>query len=286
MRCLKEFGLPGTGVPPSVLSAHYGSHTKGNFNMMYARECGSTDAAAIIFLHGGPLTSRMWEPVIDRLRDFYCLAPDLPGHGHSRDLGPFDLDRAAVEVAELIGRKVASGRAHVVGVSLGGAVGLTIERLAPEVVDHLMVSGSAAKLGKTLGVLGLAAVAGSAILKPETVALATVRQMHVPPEYGHLVYDDLIENSSLSLNFSLVRNLMRMRLPEVTLSPLLVAVGEKETPAAKSAAKALLSKYPQAQGICVPGLNHLWALENPDLFAGTVRAWVWDKPLPASLKRL
>jgi pimeloyl-ACP methyl ester carboxylesterase len=35
----------------------------------------------IVFLHGGGLSARSWEPIVVRLPEFHCLAPNLPGHG-------------------------------------------------------------------------------------------------------------------------------------------------------------------------------------------------------------
>jgi pimeloyl-ACP methyl ester carboxylesterase len=45
---------------------------------LYVREMGSHADPAILFLHGSPLSGRMWEPQLERLPDFHCLAPDLP----------------------------------------------------------------------------------------------------------------------------------------------------------------------------------------------------------------
>jgi alpha-beta hydrolase superfamily lysophospholipase len=42
------------------------------------------DAATILLLHGFPSSSRMWQPLLDRLADrFHLVAPDYPGFGHS-----------------------------------------------------------------------------------------------------------------------------------------------------------------------------------------------------------
>src|SRR5689334_23995822 len=52
-------------------------------NVFY-REAGPSDAPAVLLLHGFPSSSRMWQPLIDRLADRYrMVAPDYPGFGHS-----------------------------------------------------------------------------------------------------------------------------------------------------------------------------------------------------------
>src|SRR5580704_4493299 len=48
------------------------------------RETGPKDAPTILFLHGLPSSSRMFQPLLTRLADSYHLvAPDYPGFGHS-----------------------------------------------------------------------------------------------------------------------------------------------------------------------------------------------------------
>lgn len=222
----------------------------------------------------------MWTPQLERLgEDFYCLAPDLPGHGMSRGEA-FSLEGAGQRVAELIHAKIPGGQAAVVGLSLGGAVALTLLRTAPEVVSSAMVSGTAAKLGRFVGGLSLAALWLTRGIPLEKQAEMTLQQLALPEAYRELVWEDLVSGASQAYSRAVIQSLMTMDLPAALACPLLVAVGEKETPPARQAAQKLLRLYPQAQGIVPPGLHHLWNLENPDLFSDTVRAWVSGKPLP------
>ena len=51
---------------------------------VFYREAGPQDAPTILLLHGFPSSSRMWQPLLDRLADrFHLVAPDYPGFGHS-----------------------------------------------------------------------------------------------------------------------------------------------------------------------------------------------------------
>src|ERR1700744_5559950 len=51
---------------------------------IFYREAGPKNAPTILLLHGLPSSSRMFEPLFDRLSDHYHLvAPDYPGFGHS-----------------------------------------------------------------------------------------------------------------------------------------------------------------------------------------------------------
>ena len=51
---------------------------------IFYREAGPKEAPTILLLHGFPSSSRMFEPLLQRLSDRYHLvAPDYPGFGHS-----------------------------------------------------------------------------------------------------------------------------------------------------------------------------------------------------------
>jgi pimeloyl-ACP methyl ester carboxylesterase len=254
--------------------------------MLYTYESGSPASPAIVFLHGGGLSSRMWRPVMERLPEFYCLAPDLPEHGQSASLTPFDLDDTARRVAETIRLHVPGRKAHLVGLSLGGAVVLNIVRLDPAVAGRMMVTGTAARLGKFLGQLSLSILWMLRFYKPEALAKQSAKQWGIPEAYLPLFQEDLVHATSANFNRTLIENLMRQELPECLPAPMLVTVGVKETIPAKQAAQKLTRLYPEAVGRMVPGLGHVWALQNPDLFAATVKAWVTDKPLSSALQPL
>src|SRR5581483_2736846 len=93
--------------------------------MLFTYTSGQPTSPAIVFLHGGGVSGRMWQPQLERLADnYYCLAPDLPEHGKSIDAGPFRIDETARQVARLIDERVPGKRAHLVGLSAGGVVAL------------------------------------------------------------------------------------------------------------------------------------------------------------------
>src|SRR2546421_1362550 len=112
---------------------------------LYLREAGPVNAPCIVCLHCLWLSSVMWQAQIERLsHEYHCLAPDLPEHGKSTDIGLLTLENTSRVLARLIREQTPHGRAHIVGLSLGGSVALGLLRDVPEVVDHMMVSGTAA----------------------------------------------------------------------------------------------------------------------------------------------
>ena len=109
---------------------------------LFVRESGPVGAPAIIFLHGGTMSGWSWEPVVQRMQEYHCLVPDLTGFGKSFEQGPFEVDRAADAVGELVRSRVGSGRAHVVGLSLGTQVGVQLTAAEPKLVDRAVLCGT------------------------------------------------------------------------------------------------------------------------------------------------
>jgi pimeloyl-ACP methyl ester carboxylesterase len=68
---------------PAKYPTHYRTIAIDGLSIFY-REAGPKDGPTILLLHGLPSSSRMFEPLFDRLADRYHLvAPDYPGFGHS-----------------------------------------------------------------------------------------------------------------------------------------------------------------------------------------------------------
>ncbi|HEX5828109.1 MAG TPA: alpha/beta fold hydrolase, partial [Candidatus Limnocylindrales bacterium] len=111
---------------------------------------GPRDATTIVFLHGTRLTRAQWAPQLRRLSGRYrCVAVDLPGHGTRAD-EPFTAEGAADAVAQAIDAEAASGRALLVGLSLGGYAAIEAADAYPAKVLGLVLAGcSAEPIGPT-----------------------------------------------------------------------------------------------------------------------------------------
>jgi pimeloyl-ACP methyl ester carboxylesterase len=254
--------------------------------MLYVEESGPGTAPTILFLHGGGLSSRMWKPQIERLSDNHCLAPDLPEQGRSASVKPFVLDDAARQVASIIRERAHGQRAHVVGLSLGGTLTLELLRIAPECVDHAMISGASAGVGKVLAAIGISSAWLYRFIGKQTLLKAAYKQFAIPEQYRDLVRDDLLQSFTPAFTRATMQASRDVQIPRKLTAPVLIAVGEKETVVAKQHARKLVGAIEGARGVMVPGLGHVWNLQAPDLFAETVRAWIADSPLPEALKPL
>lgn len=251
---------------------------------LYVEEHGSVGAGSIVFLHGGGLSGRMWQPQWERLSDYHCIVPDLPEQGRSTHVAPFSLDDVAERVAELIAQRAVGGRAHIVGLSLGGAVALHVLRRTPELVDRVVVSGTAAGFGPVLGAISKASAGMYRLFRKDTLVELSIRQFGIPAAHRDMFREDLIHGMMPNFVRNYTDALMGMTLPMETDVPLLVVVGGRETWAAKRAARQLVAEISGARGALAPGVGHVWNLEQPDLFAEMVRSWVEQMPLPTALQ--
>jgi pimeloyl-ACP methyl ester carboxylesterase len=251
---------------------------------LYVCEAGPADAPALVFLHGLWLSSAMWQPQIEQLsHDYHCLAPDLPEHGQSTDIGLLTLENTSRVVAHLIRERTPHGRAHVVGLSLGGLAALGLLRDVPEVIDHLLVSGcgTAARLGPAIAAGSLLGKPLLHLLKPAPLLSLALRQSKIPQPYLGVLQEDVRQlQPEAILHFA--AEFVNMQVPQQVKAQILVTVGQKEDFLMKRAARRLGRTLP-AQVVMVPSVGHIWNLEAPDLFIETVRAWMTDQPLPQEL---
>lgn len=58
-----------------------------------------------------------------------------------------------------------------------------------------------------------------------------------------------------------------------------MAAGEKETPFAKAMARQLVAQIPNARGVLIPSLGHVWNLQDPVLFSQVLRWWLGGEPI-------
>jgi pimeloyl-ACP methyl ester carboxylesterase len=103
-------------------------------------EAGPPDAPAVVCLHGlGATAASLLPMVLGLAANYRVIAPDLPGFGDTaaprwRYRAP---DFARWYVAFL--RAVGVGKAHIIGNSLGGRIGIEAALVAPERVDRLVL---------------------------------------------------------------------------------------------------------------------------------------------------
>jgi pimeloyl-ACP methyl ester carboxylesterase len=115
---------------------------------IFYRETGPKDAPTILFLHGLPSSSRMFQPLLTRLAENYHLvAPDYPGFGHSDWPDPKQFDYTFDHIASVMDSFTqALGLSHytLYMQDYGGPVGFRMALAHPERVQALIVQDAVA----------------------------------------------------------------------------------------------------------------------------------------------
>jgi pimeloyl-ACP methyl ester carboxylesterase len=258
--------------------------------LLYYAESGPTNAHAIVFLHGGGISSWSWLPQVNRLPEYHCIVPDLPGAGNSPTNDPIRISTAAEEVAELIKSRVPSGRAHIVGLSMGAQTALQLLSTHPELVDRTICSGTNVSPNNGLRLLSpllkLIMILYSPLQNTDYMIRANMKQFGIPPEY-EADYRNDIRLLTPSLSTQIMVESMTYSLPTlVDVSGLLVAYGEREVEQIKKSARMIRDKYPGVPCIVAPGVFHIWNMEKPELFTALIRSWIEHTPLPVELLQL
>jgi 3-oxoadipate enol-lactonase len=252
-------------------------------NVPGARLCWEShgpDAAAegrppsVVLLHGLGSSAADWFFQVPAFAARHrVLAPDLPGHGRSTADRPLSVEDMAAAVAALLER-LGEPAAHVVGLSLGGCVALTLAAREPERVRSLVLVNAFARLrpagprgaARLLARLGLLAVA------PMPVVAAQVARGLFPRPDQRALYERAVA--------SLAANPRRRYLAALGAAaafdgraalasihrPTLIVAGERDATVPRAAAERLARGIAGARLVVVPDSGHATPADQPEVF--------------------
>lgn len=263
-------------------------------NEWHVRESGEPGAPAVVFLHGAGLSGGMWRDHMRELSALHCLAPDFPGCGMSHRLSWMSVIDAADYVAELIASRVPAGRAHIVGISLGGAVAHTLLARHADRIDRVIIDGAGVLpwWGNWAYLVFIAAIAP--FLHTRAVIAALSQSVGGIPE------PDKAEFKRAS-RLAFLKSLADARATRATWTEVraecrtLLVAGERESAVRRSNA-ALAAVMPGAIARYVAEQGHGWLGRRMELHLGMVEAWLTtgepvaglavEKPSPAAVGAL
>lgn len=228
----------------------------------------------------------MWRMQIEELQgEYYCLAPDLPGHGKSA-AEPFENAKAVAEkIAAIIAEKVPSKSAHVVGLSFGGVIAQAMLTHTQAVLNKVILSGTSARLSPLMMKIQDLNKPFFKFLKPEQLAALVAMQFAIPRQFQEEFKQDFQEFSAPAFSQMMDSYGTIEPLAGVTV-PFLAVAGGKETFVAKDMVRTLIKGAPHASGGIVKDAGHVWNLQFPKLFSDMVRTYFNERPLPPEISIL
>ncbi|KAF3004403.1 hypothetical protein E8E13_010206 [Curvularia kusanoi] len=239
--------------------------------------------ATILFIHGACVDSNDWDLVVPYMHNYHLLLPDSPGHGRSSHLR-FSIKSSAQQIAYLIRTKAITGRAHVVGHSLGAKIAIRLAIDFPDIVLSTFISDYSDM------------PVSSAPILPYFFWLMNRVENAVPRPAIRWLMDgtDLRPLSSTSL--SLCKDIASPEKFELTpwaAKTLIIVAGKGGLiPSSDSAdaARRLLKVGKEGNAKTVafvhPAMRHPWNRQDPVLWAGTVIAWIEEEDLPSEFVSL
>lgn len=253
--------------------------------MLYLRTSGDRNLPTVVFLHGIGTSGWMWESLFHRLGGLHCVAIDMPGHGKSRSIPWISMEDTADRVEAIVKSHAHNGAAHIVGLSLGAYVGLTLLARHSDAVERCMLSGLNILPLPNRWLMNLMAYVMAPMLKTSFGTNANARALKIP-EDEWLGYRESFREVSLRSFIAASRDAIKFATPEGlgrVLNPTLLIAGESEHALVHKSMAVLADVLPDSQQRWAKGCGHAWLGERPDLFAATVSAWCLAGPLPAEL---
>lgn len=248
----------------------------------YPLEHGAPAGESIILLHGGNVGNWMWEPQVDALEGRHVITPDVIGF-NTRAAEPWPgLDGAADDIAAIIRERAVNGKAHVVGLSMGGVIAVHLAARHPDVIRSCMVTGAMMTgiggLQRRLAEVQLRAWKRRWFWRMQAVMYripADAREQFIAAGRGvsaqtaHGMYGEIFAGSMPSGRFDYT-------------GPMLAIAGERESKGVREAFVALERAMPQTRTWVAPGMGHIWSIQDPALFAQTIIDFVDRDAVPST----
>jgi 3-oxoadipate enol-lactonase len=233
------------------------------------------DTGEVVVLAGSiGSTLSMWDPQVPRLVEAGLRVVRFDHRGHGRSPvpdGPSSLADLAGDVVDLLDH-LDVDRAHLVGLSLGGMIGMWLAAHEPSRLDRLVLCCTSAKLGtprmwqeraRQAVTEGMTTIADGSLRRWFTPAWLAANQTRA--EEFHRMTATVPAQGYASCCAAIGDMDLRDALPSIT-APTLVIAGADDPATPPDHAHQIADRIPGARLEVVAGAAHLGNVEQPEAF--------------------
>lgn len=242
----------------------------------------SGEGPDVVLVHGLGGATPFYDPLVTELAaDFRFIRYDFNGHGRSPLAGELSLETLAEDLAEVIKTQTISGKAHVIGHSMGTLVVQQLAATHPELVNSIALLGPVraqaeqAKAGTRARAdlvreQGMSAVA-DAISLGATSDQAAKHNPLLRPLVRELLLSQNAESYAQACEALAAAG--NPDLADIQTRVLLIT-GDEDAVSPPSLNEAMAAELKNAQRHTITGIGHWTALEAPDLVADYVTTFL------------
>lgn len=244
---------------------------------MHYEEYGDKDAPLLLFLHGGGVSSWMWNEQIRSFTNYHCVTVDLPEQGKSTKAGFFSIQQSAVQVMEVI-EKLANGKeTAVVGFSLGAQIVIQMLSDYPRAIQYAVINSAFVKRNRIAEkVLVPLTYAAFPLVKNKMFAKLQAKALFVNDDDFEKYFSESRQMKPDTLS-RIIRENMSFEIPasfSKAESRILVTVGENERAVMKQSAFEIMESNKNCSGIIIGDAGHSTPMSNPRLFNRLIEKWI------------
>lgn len=244
------------------------------------------DGPALLFIHGLGSCSEDWDAQVPEFaKQYKVITFDVRGHGNSeKPAGAYSIPMFAADAAALL-KALGVTSAHVVGVSMGGAIAFQLTVDSPSLVKSLTIVNSAPEM--LFNTFRQKMVIWQRLLIVRMMGLVKMAEVIGPklfptPEHAHMqaVFTERFKRNEKGPYLASMRALVGWgvtdRLGTIKCPTLIIAADQDYTPV--SLKEDYVKKIPGGQLVVVPNSRHALPMEWPDKFNAVLMKFLKEHP--------
>lgn len=246
-------------------------------------ESGNKDASLMVFLHGGGVSSWMWDEQIKHFTDYHCINIDLPGQGNNKHIRLFSIEQSANAINKLLNKLGKEKNITVIGFSLGAQVLIQMLSCQTHLIDNAIINSALVKPSKFGAKLIDPLVCLTfPLIKNRTFSKLQAKTLYINEQHFEVYYKETCQMKKETL-ITILKENISFKLPtgfSNSKTKILVTVGEKEKSVLKKSLHKILNSNENCTGIIIPNTGHGAPLSNPTLFNQIIEEWIRNNRIP------